>query len=326
MFKSSGKGFTLIELLVVIAIIAILAAILFPVFARAREKARQTTCSSNQRQIAATVAMYAQDHEESLPTTTNFWSSMQLDPGVVICPTKGKNTVNGYGFIVNNSGVSIGAVEDPTAEMLTCDGNNPIVNGFADIDGTRHSGKFVASYLDGHVSQTSDTPFAVRWTGQTAAAVVTYPTNAGSTIKCTTGGWTNGASSTTYIPAGLDGCVQFKASATAGDFMIGLTESTFVPTTANNYTGIKYAMYANSATAKVYESGTIRVTVPAAPAYTTSSVFTVQRKAGIVSFWVDSTLIYTSAITSAGKMTVAAAFSGTAVTATDVACFRYAKL
>jgi prepilin-type N-terminal cleavage/methylation domain-containing protein len=45
-------GFTLIELLVVIAIIAILAAILFPVFARAREKARQTTCTSNQRQIA----------------------------------------------------------------------------------------------------------------------------------------------------------------------------------------------------------------------------------------------------------------------------------
>ncbi|MEI6521594.1 MAG: prepilin-type N-terminal cleavage/methylation domain-containing protein, partial [bacterium] len=58
------KGFTLIELLVVIAIIAILAAILFPVFARAREKARQTTCTNNQRQIATTLLMYAQDHEE----------------------------------------------------------------------------------------------------------------------------------------------------------------------------------------------------------------------------------------------------------------------
>ena len=52
------RGFTLIELLVVIAIIAILAAILFPVFARAREKARQTTCTSNQKQIAALVQMY----------------------------------------------------------------------------------------------------------------------------------------------------------------------------------------------------------------------------------------------------------------------------
>ena len=55
-------GFTLIELLVVIAIIAILAAILFPVFARAREKARQTTCSSNQRQLAANLILGDVEH------------------------------------------------------------------------------------------------------------------------------------------------------------------------------------------------------------------------------------------------------------------------
>ncbi len=55
------KGFTLIELLVVIAIIAILAAILFPVFARAREKARQTSCLSNLKEIGLGILMYAQD-------------------------------------------------------------------------------------------------------------------------------------------------------------------------------------------------------------------------------------------------------------------------
>ena len=60
-------GFTLIEILVVIAIIAILGAILFPVFARAREKARQTSCSSNLRQLGLAVEMYASDCDETYP-------------------------------------------------------------------------------------------------------------------------------------------------------------------------------------------------------------------------------------------------------------------
>ena len=64
-----ANAFTLIELLVVIAIIAVLAAILFPVFAQAREKARQTTCLSNTKQLTLAVLMYAQDYEETLPPT-----------------------------------------------------------------------------------------------------------------------------------------------------------------------------------------------------------------------------------------------------------------
>jgi prepilin-type N-terminal cleavage/methylation domain-containing protein len=61
------KGFTLIELLVVIAIIAILAAILFPVFARARENARRASCLSNMKQVGLGVLQYAQDYDEKLP-------------------------------------------------------------------------------------------------------------------------------------------------------------------------------------------------------------------------------------------------------------------
>src|SRR5437773_12126236 len=60
------RGFTLIELLVVIAIIAILAAILFPVFAQAREQARKTSCASNLKQIALALQMYQQDYDETM--------------------------------------------------------------------------------------------------------------------------------------------------------------------------------------------------------------------------------------------------------------------
>src|SRR5579864_2083597 len=64
------NGFTLIELLVVIAIIAILAAILFPVFAQAREQARKTSCLSNQKQISTGFLMYVQDYDETFPLRT----------------------------------------------------------------------------------------------------------------------------------------------------------------------------------------------------------------------------------------------------------------
>jgi prepilin-type N-terminal cleavage/methylation domain-containing protein/prepilin-type processing-associated H-X9-DG protein len=108
----SGRGFTLIELLVVIAIIAILAAILFPVFAQAREKARQATCLSNQKQIGTAIMMYVQDYGETYPLYATYpnqdlyWYDM-INPyvkastgrtSIFHCPS-----VSGDATAVNNS-------------------------------------------------------------------------------------------------------------------------------------------------------------------------------------------------------------------------------
>ena len=99
------RGFTLIELLVVIAIIAILAAILFPVFARAREKARQTSCLSNLKQLGLGGLMYAQDYDETMMmhvAATNssptwvYWPQALMpylkNDQMLICPSHGSPT------------------------------------------------------------------------------------------------------------------------------------------------------------------------------------------------------------------------------------------
>jgi len=110
MHTSRRKAFTLIELLVVIAIIAILAAILFPVFAQAREKARQTACLSNLKQMAAAVSMYVTDNElypvYSYPAGNTRWHTI-LQPyvkndQVFVCPSSSFSRFHfrnmGYGY------------------------------------------------------------------------------------------------------------------------------------------------------------------------------------------------------------------------------------
>lgn len=87
--RVASRAFTLIELLVVIAIIAILAAILFPVFAQAREKGRQASCQSNQKQIGLAILAYAQDYDEALPLGS------YMDP-TNTSPTPWMNIVDPY--------------------------------------------------------------------------------------------------------------------------------------------------------------------------------------------------------------------------------------
>ncbi len=179
------RGFTLIELLVVIAIIAILAAILFPVFARAREKARQSTCMSNQRQIAASVQMYSQDHEEMLPGSLSIWSDLSVDPNILICPTLGKNTPVAFKYSSNCYGKSLGEFTDTSAEPLTYDAKS-------DQPDMRHSGSMIVSYVDGHVAPVNNllsisfTPYWISGVGITPSSTVMtqimqpYTTSAGA--------------------------------------------------------------------------------------------------------------------------------------------------
>ena len=115
------RGFTLIELLVVIAIIAILAAILFPVFAKAREKARQSSCLSNVKQLMLATLSYTQDYDEMLPgyayrncpTDADQWFEVIApylkNTQILACPSV--KTLNpGYGW--NYRWISYG-VQDP---------------------------------------------------------------------------------------------------------------------------------------------------------------------------------------------------------------------
>jgi len=128
MIMSTRKGFTLIELLVVIAIIAILAAILFPVFAQAREKARAISCVSNMKQMGLAIAMYHQDYDEQVikeyygfPTAPCTWGNAHyyswrnaVQPyvksiNVFSCPSNSfSNQSNNWYFSVQDPGFATG--------------------------------------------------------------------------------------------------------------------------------------------------------------------------------------------------------------------------
>ncbi len=130
MCQTREEGFTLIELLVVIAIIAILAAILFPVFGQAREKARAIACLSNMKQLGTAAIMYAQDYDEMCVTHCHrdpsqvyaYWFEM-LQPyinnwQILICPSH-RGAVGGHGVVGSYGYICHGWTLDPTSVNYT---------------------------------------------------------------------------------------------------------------------------------------------------------------------------------------------------------------
>jgi len=169
------SGFTLIELLVVIAIIAVLAAILFPVFAKAREKARQTQCINNQKQICVAINMYIQDNDELFfPGDTSgsaaIWTSyinafMGPASPMFHCPSQ--EDANGidatasnpdYGFNPNLFGTPIGMINNPAMGLMIFDLTPRQTNTSCTLQSlltdfsSRHGNGTIVSCVDGHVA------------------------------------------------------------------------------------------------------------------------------------------------------------------------------
>jgi len=176
------KGFTLIELLVVIAIISILAAILFPVFAQAREKARQTTCLSNMKQMGLAICMYADDYDECTiyaDETATPAAGMpecawfdKLQPYVkneklFVCPSMGKDTTQiKTSYIINGlfaHGLPIFTFSEPATQIAIAERQknhldedyhvtdaNWLASASSIIAYDRHNGGANYTFADGH--------------------------------------------------------------------------------------------------------------------------------------------------------------------------------
>jgi prepilin-type N-terminal cleavage/methylation domain-containing protein/prepilin-type processing-associated H-X9-DG protein len=187
-FSRRRTAFTLIELLVVIAIIAILAAILFPVFAQAREKARQASCLSNNRQYATATLMYTQDYDESFPMSAylagNCVSTFYRDVNpyvknhqITVCPSETQAiqlqaavgapcadtppytsyvinaAVFQNGFFPGVQTISLAQINKPVETAMTYDGNvavGPFPGAQLQIVQARHNETFDVSFVDGH--------------------------------------------------------------------------------------------------------------------------------------------------------------------------------
>jgi prepilin-type N-terminal cleavage/methylation domain-containing protein/prepilin-type processing-associated H-X9-DG protein len=216
------KAFTLIELLVVIAIIAILSAILFPVFASAREKARQTMCASNEKQIGLAFLQYGQDYDEKWPTDAGYlgagWGG-QIYPYIkggeaFHCPDD-KEGQPPYGYTVSYSanmnllrsdaswssndphtGQNLSVEVSPSKTVLLDECNNVYVNLIDPTEGGWNGGWF-SGYVHSAVNNNDGYLYPL-WSGDWGGYIMTGCL--GGDLTCTPG---TGSNPCLYAKVGL---------------------------------------------------------------------------------------------------------------------------
>jgi len=132
----------LLEWGVVACTMAVVAAVLFPVFAKSREKSRQSACSNYARQIAVGLQIYAQDNNGTFPSADRWVEAIKLAPGAFHCPLDRNTDRNHVSYLYNMamSGTHLNDIKDPT--------NTPLVWCMMD-----HGGATIMAYVDGHVGQ-----------------------------------------------------------------------------------------------------------------------------------------------------------------------------
>jgi len=184
-FSDSRKsGFTLIELLVVIAIIAILAAILFPVFARARENARRSSCQSNEKQIALGFKQYIQDNNERYPAASG-WNTAILDytksEAILKCPSAAGAGTFDYSYNSNMGGKNENKVDNTASTILVAEATRSggATSAASASASSRHFDGSNYAFVDGHVKWIKGAVSATDTTGSVPTFFV--PAAGGST-------------------------------------------------------------------------------------------------------------------------------------------------
>ena len=331
------QGFTLIELLVVIAIIAIIASILFPVFGAAREKARQTLCLSNQRQVAFALQLFVQDHNETFPAASTAWGSLALPTKTTTCPDTG-----GYVYNVDLSDLPLGAINNASSIWVSADGQtqssvvvkaNGAFNSSTDANTltnapaanvaylgadvlARHNGLVIASYVDGHVGATRSTVTPTQdidWSGSQTNVMPIYMDycadcpRAGSTL---TAGMSDTAFAQSFAVSKqsmLDGSVSFKFANPDSNEMnqvkFGLGPAGITSPNASNLYG--FHLYAGMTVMINYDMQDSGVN------FTTNDLFTIKRNGTQIQYYINGSLLssdVSSATAPAGPLYVYAFF------------------